>query len=50
MTMLIVEQNAQVALKNTSFGFVMQVGKIAVQAASEELRQSKEVIDSYMGA
>ena len=50
MTMLIVEQNAQVVLKNTSFGFVMQVGKIAVQAASEELRQSKEVIDSYMGA
>lgn len=50
MTMLIVEQNAQVALKNTSFGFVMQVGKIAVQAASEELLQSKEVIDSYMGA
>ena len=50
MTMLIVEQNAQVVLKNTSFGFVMQVGKIAVQAASEELRQSKEVINSYMGA
>jgi branched-chain amino acid transport system ATP-binding protein len=50
MTMLIVEQNAQVVLKNTSYGFVMQVGKIAVQAASEELRQSKEVIDSYMGA
>ena len=50
MTMLIVEQNVQVVLKNTSYGFVMQVGKIAVQAASEELRQSKEVIDSYMGA
>jgi branched-chain amino acid transport system ATP-binding protein len=50
MTMLIVEQNAQVVLKNTSFGFVMQVGRIAVQAASEELRQSKEVIDSYMGS
>lgn len=50
MTMLIVEQNARIVLKNTSFGFVMQVGKIAVQAASEELRQSKEVIDSYMGA
>ena len=49
-TMLIVEQNVQVVLKNTSFGFVMQVGKIAVQAASEELRQSKEVINSYMGA
>jgi branched-chain amino acid transport system ATP-binding protein len=50
MTMLIVEQNARIVLKNTSFGFVMQVGKIAVQATSDELRQSKEVIDSYMGS
>lgn len=50
MTILIVEQNAQVALKNTSFGFVLQVGKIAVQAASKELQQSKEVVDSYLGA
>ena len=50
MTMLIVEQNARIVLKNTSFGFVMQVGRIAVQATSDELRQSKEVIDSYMGS
>jgi branched-chain amino acid transport system ATP-binding protein len=49
MTMLIVEQNAQIVLKNTSFGFVMQVGKIAVQATSDELRKSKVVLDSYMG-
>ncbi len=50
MTMLVVEQNAQVALKNTSFGYVVQVGRIAVQGASEELRRNKEVIKSYMGA
>jgi len=50
MTMLIVEQNAQVALKNTTFGYVMQVGRIAVQGESAELRRNKEVIESYMGA
>ncbi len=49
MTMLIVEQNAQVVLKNTSFGYVMQVGRIAVQGASGELRSNKEVVQSYMG-
>ncbi len=50
MTMLIVEQNAHVALRNTSFGYVLQVGKVAVSGPSGELRQNKEVIESYMGA
>lgn len=50
MTMLIVEQNAQVVLKNTSFGYVMQVGRIAVQGASEQLRSDKHVVQSYMGS
>ena len=50
MTMLIVEQNVQVALKSTSFGYVMQVGRIAVKGVSEELRRNKEVVQSYMGA
>lgn len=50
MTMLIVEQNAHVALKNTTFGYVLQVGKVAVSGPSEELRRNKEVVESYMGA
>jgi branched-chain amino acid transport system ATP-binding protein len=49
MTMLIVEQNAQVVLKNTSFGYVMQVGRVAVKDASSELRSNSEVLRSYMG-
>lgn len=50
MTMLIVEQNANVALKNTNFGYVLQVGKVAVSGESEELRRNKEVVASYMGS
>lgn len=50
MTMLVVEQNAQVVLKNTVFGYVMQIGRIAVKGSSEELRQNKGVVESYMGA
>jgi branched-chain amino acid transport system ATP-binding protein len=49
MTMLIVEQNAQVVLKNTSFGYVMQVGRVAVQGTTSELRSNSEVLRSYMG-
>ncbi len=49
MTMLIVEQNAHVALKNTMYGYVLQVGKVAVSGESEQLRQKREVVESYMG-
>jgi len=49
MTMLIVEQNAHVALKNTMYGYVLQVGKVAVSGESEQLRRNKEVVESYMG-
>ncbi len=50
MTMLIVEQNANIALKNAGFGYVLQVGRVAVSGAAEELRNNREVIESYMGA
>jgi branched-chain amino acid transport system ATP-binding protein len=50
MTMLIVEQNVHVALKTTTYGYVLQVGKIAVGGASAELRRNKELVVSYMGS
>ncbi len=49
VTLLIVEQNANVALKNAGFGYVLQVGRVAVEGRSAELRENKEVIESYMG-
>ena len=49
-TMLIVEQNAHLALKNSTYGYVLQVGKIAVSGPSAELRSNREVVESYMGA
>jgi branched-chain amino acid transport system ATP-binding protein len=50
MTMLIVEQNVHVALKSTTLGYVLQVGRIAVSGESEDLRRNKEVVESYMGS
>ena len=49
-TLLIVEQNAHVALKNADFGYVLQIGRVAVAGKSEELKQNREVIESYMGS
>lgn len=48
-TLLIVEQNAHVALKNADFGYVLRVGRIAVQGPAAELRENPDVIKSYMG-
>ena len=47
-TMLIVEQNAHVALKNTTWAYVLQVGKVALSGASSELQKDGQVTESYM--
>jgi len=48
-TLLVVEQNAHLVLKNATFGYVMQVGRVALEGSAEDLRQRKEVVDTYMG-
>jgi len=49
-TMLLVEQNANIALKHASYGYVLQVGKVAIEDTASNLRTNKEVIEAYMGA
>ena len=48
-TLLIVEQNANVAMKNSNFGYVLEVGRIAVKGETTELLNKREVINSYLG-
>jgi branched-chain amino acid transport system ATP-binding protein len=48
-TLLIVEQNAQMALGIADYGYVLQVGKVAASGPAQELRQNEDVIRSYMG-
>jgi branched-chain amino acid transport system ATP-binding protein len=48
-TLLVVEQNAHVALRNAGFAYVLQVGRIVVEGPSEKLRANKEIVESYMG-
>ena len=48
-TVLLVEQSANIAMKNSNYTYVLQVGKIAVEGTSKELYEKKEVVNSYLG-
>ena len=41
MTVLVVEQNAKVVLASTQYGYVLEVGRVALHGTSEELRDTR---------
>ena len=49
LTILLVEQNANRALEISSFGYVLETGKITLQGNSAELRQNPQVRSAYLG-
>jgi branched-chain amino acid transport system ATP-binding protein len=49
LTILLVEQNMKMALKVSSFGYVMQLGKVMLSGSSDELEENKEVYETYLG-
>ena len=49
VTMLLVEQNASYALSTASFGYVLEHGNVLFSGTQEQLRNSSEVRDAYMG-
>jgi branched-chain amino acid transport system ATP-binding protein len=46
---LVVEQNAAIALEVASYAYVLEVGKVAVSGPSEELARNETVRKSYLG-
>ncbi|MEN9938144.1 MAG: hypothetical protein RLZZ387_4723 [Chloroflexota bacterium] len=48
-TILLVEQNAQVALSIATRGYVLETGKIALAGPAAELLDSPEVREAYLG-
>ena len=48
-TILLVEQNAQAALKRATKGYVLEVGKIVLSGSGSELLESDEVRKAYLG-
>ncbi|MFN0025722.1 MAG: ABC transporter ATP-binding protein [Acidimicrobiales bacterium] len=49
-TMLVVEQNANLALDIASRGYVLEAGHIVLSGTSEELRTNEAVREAYLGA
>ena len=48
-TILLVEQNAQLALQTTDRGYVMETGEIAMEGASADLLADERVRQAYLG-
>src|SRR5436853_3483775 len=49
LTVLVVEQNANIALQAASRAYVLEVGAVAVSGTSDELRANESVRRSYLG-
>jgi len=49
ISILLVEQNANLALEISRYGYVLETGRIILQDASAALRQSPEVKSAYLG-
>ena len=49
LTVLVVEQDARIALRTASTAYVLEVGRVAVSGPSDELRENESVRRSYLG-
>jgi branched-chain amino acid transport system ATP-binding protein len=49
LTVLVVEQNAEIALAASDYAYVLEVGTVAVEGTSDELRAHEGVRKSYLG-
>ncbi len=50
VSMLLVEQNARMALEAAHFGYVLEVGRIVLADSSEKLLKSRDIQEFYLGA
>jgi branched-chain amino acid transport system ATP-binding protein len=49
MTILLVEQNAHMALKIASRAYVIEIGQIVLEGDAQSIRQSRAVQEAYLG-
>ena len=48
-TILLVEQNAKVALQLADYGYVLETGRIVIEGDAATLRQDESIIKAYLG-
>lgn len=49
VTMLLVEQNASVALKTAHYGYVLEIGRIVMAGEAQKLLDSQDIQEFYLG-
>ena len=49
MTILLVEQNAKIALKNSDYAYVIEQGKITMEGVAADLRTDPRITQAYLG-
>jgi branched-chain amino acid transport system ATP-binding protein len=49
IAILLVEQNARIALETSSYGYILENGEIRVHGPAHELKENKQVHDAYLG-
>lgn len=49
LTVLLVEQNAQLALQTASYGYIIENGRIVLDGTAEKLRANDDVQEFYLG-
>jgi branched-chain amino acid transport system ATP-binding protein len=49
VSVLLVEQNAALALKLADYGYVMENGRIVLDGTAESLREDEDVREFYLG-
>ncbi len=49
ITILLVEQNARMALQAASYGYIMENGKVVLDGTAEALRSNEDVKEFYLG-
>jgi branched-chain amino acid transport system ATP-binding protein len=49
VTMLLVEQNANMALKTAHYGYVLETGRIVLEGDAERLIENEDVREFYLG-
>jgi branched-chain amino acid transport system ATP-binding protein len=48
-TILLVEQNARLALSIANYGYIMEAGRIVLEGTSKELSENEDVQELYLG-
>ena len=49
VTILLVEQNARMALDISDYGYVMEIGRIVMEDTAEGLRNATDIQEFYLG-